>query len=227
EINDGSVMKIWSSTRMTPSTSPHATLISIVMRPQALSSPLVPYTTLSRSKSVTSTGPYTEGDTISYQFLVENTGDVTLTDVSVTDELPGLSALTYAWPGVEGVLLVGESVTATASYVVTQDDVNAGSVHNTATAEGTPPGAPGEPVTPIVSPPGEAVVEIETATDLSIEKAGDNATPIIGDNVVFTLTVRNAGPADATGVVATDVLASGYTFVSSAGDGSYDAATGL
>src|SRR5690606_11900561 len=189
--------------------------------------PIAQNPALELAKSVTSAGPYAEGSVISYQFVVSNTGDLTLPNVSVTDELPGLSALTYAWPGVEGVLLVGESVTATATYVVTQADVNAGSVHNTATAEGMPPGTPGEPATPIVSPPGEALVEIETGSDLSIEKAVDNATPIIGENVVFTLTVRNAGPADATGVVATDVLASGYTFVSSAGDGSYDAATGL
>ncbi|WP_189499295.1 DUF7507 domain-containing protein, partial [Luteimonas padinae] len=46
------------------------------------------------TKSVTSAGPYTEGSVISYQFLVANTGDVTLTNVSVTDELAGLSAIT-------------------------------------------------------------------------------------------------------------------------------------
>ena len=38
-----------------------------------------------------------------------------LTDVSVTDELVGLSTITYAWPGAPGVLEVGQSVTATAT----------------------------------------------------------------------------------------------------------------
>ncbi|MEN1972680.1 OmpA family protein, partial [Luteimonas sp. MJ204] len=227
DVNAGNVHNSATAEGTPPTTPTNPTPTPIVTPPDEIDTPIAQNPALELAKSVTSAGPYAEGSVISYQFVVTNTGDVTLTDVSVTDELPGLSAPTYAWPGVEGVLLVGERVTATATYVVTQADVNAGSVHNTATAEGMPPGTPGEPATPIVSPPGEAVVEIETGTDLSIEKTVDNATPIIGDNVVFTLTVRNAGPADATGVVATDVLASGYTFVSSAGDGSYDAATGL
>src|SRR5690606_39080230 len=135
-----------------------------------------------RTMTVTSTGPYSAGDTIEYQFVVENTGDVTLTDVSVTDELPGLSALVYAWPGAEGVLEVGQSVTATATYVVTAADVNAGNVHNSATADGTPPSTPSNPnPPPVVSPPDEVVVEVETGTDLSIEKRVSNATPIIGE----------------------------------------------
>src|SRR5690606_138696 len=111
---------------------------------------------LELTKSVISTGPYTEGDTITYQFVVTNTGDVTLTDVSVTDELVGLSPITYAWPGAPGVLEVGQSVTATATYVVTAADVNAGNVNNVAIAEGTPPSTPTNPnPPPVITPPGE------------------------------------------------------------------------
>ncbi len=63
--------------------------------------------------------------------------------------------------------------------------------------------------------------------DLSITKTIDNSNPSIGDNVVFTLTVNNDGPSEATGVTAMDELPSGYTFVSSsASAGSYDASTG-
>ena len=43
------------------------------------------------------------------------------------------------------MLAPGESVTATATYELTQDDVDAGEVENTASVTGTPP--TGEPVT--------------------------------------------------------------------------------
>src|SRR5690606_16264370 len=126
---------------------------------------------LSIEKTVTSTGPYTEGDTISYQFVIENTGDVRLTNVSVTDELVGLSAIVYAWPGAEGILEVGQRVTATATYVVTAADVNAGNVHNSATAEGTPPSTPTNPTpTPIVTPPDEIDTPIAQEPGIEITK---------------------------------------------------------
>ena len=39
-----------------------------------------------------------------------------------------------------------------------------------------------------------------------------------GTNVVYTITVTNAGPSDATGVTLTDPTPPGLTFVSNAGD---------
>ncbi len=63
--------------------------------------------------------------------------------------------------------------------------------------------------------------------DLAMDKVVDNANPTIGQNVVFTLTVDNAGPDAATGVQVTDLLPAGYTFVSAVGAGTYNAGTGL
>ncbi|MBK1442831.1 DUF11 domain-containing protein, partial [Parapedobacter sp. ISTM3] len=80
------------------------------------------------------------GDVITYTFEVTNTGNMTLSGVSVTDGLAGLSALTYSWPGAGGVLLPGQSATATATYAVTQDDIDAGEVSNQAVATGVIPG---------------------------------------------------------------------------------------
>src|SRR5690606_11398942 len=82
------------------------------------------------------------GGVVTYTFTITNTGNVTLHDVAVADALPGLSTITYGtWPGgTERVLAPGQQVTATATYTVTQDDVDAGEITNTATATGTSPG---------------------------------------------------------------------------------------
>ena len=55
------------------------------------------------------------------------------------------------------------------------------------------------------------------SADLQITKEGP-ATAVAGTNVVYTITVTNAGPSDATGVTLTDPTPPGLTFVSNAGD---------
>src|SRR5690606_31054557 len=79
--------------------------------------------------------------TVEYSFTATNTGNVTLTDVSITDPLEGLSALTYDWATAtaEGVLAPNESVTATATYTVTQADRDAGAVLSPPSTVGTGP----------------------------------------------------------------------------------------
>lgn len=67
-----------------------------------------------------------------------------------------------------------------------------------------------------------------TCTDLSVVKTVNNATPTVGGNLTFTILVRNIGVVDATGVIVTDQLPSGYTYVSSTVTaGAYNNATGI
>jgi hypothetical protein len=67
-----------------------------------------------------------------------------------------------------------------------------------------------------------------TSSDLSILKTVSNATPPIGSNVTFTIVATNNGPRDADGVVVTDLLPSGYTYVTSTvSTGSYSNASGV
>jgi uncharacterized repeat protein (TIGR01451 family) len=72
------------------------------------------------------------GETIVYTFSVQNTGNVTLNNVTVTDPLVTVS-------GGPTMLDVGETdtTTFTGTYVITQADIDAGNVHNVATADST------------------------------------------------------------------------------------------
>src|SRR5690606_36372358 len=66
------------------------------------------------------------------------------------------------------------------------------------------------------------------SADLSLTKTVNNTTPLVGSQVTFEVVVTNAGPQDVTDVEATDLLPTGYTFVSaSATAGAYNSATGL
>ncbi|NLO28923.1 MAG: Cna B-type domain-containing protein, partial [Actinobacteria bacterium] len=70
------------------------------------------------------------GDVIPYEITLTNTGNITLTGVSLSDSL--ISSLTLT-PNVS-TLDPGESITATGSYTITQADLDRGYVLNTATA---------------------------------------------------------------------------------------------
>ena len=65
------------------------------------------------------------------------------------------------------------------------------------------------------------------SADLSLTKTVDIPTPDVGTDVVFTITVSNAGPSTATGVVVTDQLPSGYTYVTDDSGGAYNPVTGV
>ena len=71
-----------------------------------------------------------------------------------------------------------------------------------------------------------ATVDVPEA-DVAVTNTVDNATPALGQNVVFTVTVTNNGPLDATGVTVSDLLPAGLAFVSSDAGPGYDAGTGV
>ena len=85
------------------------------------------------------------------------------------------------------------------------------------------------------STPGNGLDEDDRATatftlaasDLSITKTVNTATPNVGENVTFTLRVLNDGPNPASGVSVRDLLPAGTTFVSSSDPGNYDLTSGI
>ena len=90
-------------------------------------------------KSSNATPATKAGDVVTFSFVVTNTGNVTITSFVVTDPLPGMSAINCG--GVTSLAPM-TATTCTATYTVTQADVDAGVIRNTATVNGqTPAGA--------------------------------------------------------------------------------------
>ncbi|WPR73990.1 gliding motility-associated C-terminal domain-containing protein [Algoriphagus sp. NG3] len=138
------------------------------------------------------------GDVIPYTIVVTNTGNVTLTNVTVDDDLTGFS-------NYEGTLEPGESVTITTSYTVTQEDLDAGSITNIASATGTDPDG-GE-----TDGGDDAIIDGVQNPEIDIEKSTDVASYYeVGDVIPFTLVITNTGNVTLTGVTVIDPL-TGYT----------------
>ena len=73
----------------------------------------------------------------------------------------------------------------------------------------------------------QAAVLIEGA-DLALTKSVDNPTPNETAPIVYTLQLTNSGPSDVAGVVVSEPLTEGLTYVSDVpGQGSYDSGSGL
>ncbi|QIL78534.1 IPTL-CTERM sorting domain-containing protein [Diaphorobacter sp. HDW4A] len=127
------------------------------------------------------------GDMISYQIKVSNAGNVNLSGVTIKDPMTGLSALSVTWPNSAkpGVLAIGESATAIATYTITAADVKAGKVINTATAS-----APNVVDTPVDTSSGSA--ELIVAAPPSV--TGDVApVPTLGQWALVLLSAMVAG----------------------------------
>ncbi|WP_431221506.1 beta strand repeat-containing protein [Leifsonia xyli] len=176
--------------------------------PASTDTPLVSNAALTLTKTADSSQvqvPANVGDTITYTFIASNTGNVTLTGVSIVDQLAGLSALTYSWPGTPGTLLPGQQVTATATYQLTQADVNAGQVVNQATASGTPPSGP-----PVTTPPVSVTVPLGSSPNMTLLKTADasavQSPAVPGDVITYRFTASNTGNVTLTGVSITDQL---------------------
>jgi Bacterial Ig domain/Domain of unknown function DUF11/Cadherin-like domain len=100
------------------------------------------------------------GETITYKFTVKNTGNVPLTNVTISD--PTVTII----GGPIATLAVGatDTTTFTATHVVTAADISAGFFINTATASGTPPVGPtvtdisNDPNTPAANDPTKTLI---------------------------------------------------------------------
>jgi uncharacterized repeat protein (TIGR01451 family) len=148
------------------------------------------------------------GQKITYSFLVTNTGNVTLEDVTVNEgNFSGAGELgDVACPAEAARLAPAAVVTCTATYTVVQADVDAGSITNTATATGVPPGTTPRPV----SPPSGVTVPTPNAPAMTLLKtASTNKATTVGQTLTYSFFLTNTGNVTLTNVSAVEGKFSG------------------
>ena len=165
-------------------------------------------------KSATETSYDAAGQTINYDYLVTNTGNVTLSAVGVVDAHVGLNGLSCP----DSTLAPAATETCSATYQVTPADISAGSIVNTATAQGTAPAV----ATPISSLPSSVTVPLAAigilkqvcGTEVATDCGSGAHRPWVssadipeGDTAYWKVTVTNTGDTPVTNVTVSDPLA--------------------
>ncbi|KKC39276.1 hypothetical protein WH87_03355 [Devosia epidermidihirudinis] len=151
--------------------------------------------------------PPMPGDTIDYQFVVTNTGNLTMRNVRINDPLLSATSLTLI-----AVLEPGEANAVTfgpVRYSVVQGNIQAGHVTNTATASGEYR----NPVTQVdelmSAPSNTIVVPLEQVPGIAVVKeavAALNDPTTVGEQIEYYFRVTNTGNLTLDGVTVTDPL---------------------
>lgn len=145
------------------------------------------------------------GEVVDYEFVVTNVGNVTLTGIAITETAFSGTGTPTTPSCTPTTLAPGASVTCTASYALTQADVDSGIVTNAATARGLPPTGPS-----VVSAVSDALVTITPGTQVALAKSVDRTMVAgAGERVTYLFRVTNTGQSTVTGVAITDSVFSG------------------
>ena len=157
-----------------------------------------------------------EGQTITYTITVTNNGAAQATNLIVTDVLPAGISFVSATPTVGtwsspnwtiGTLNNGDTETISITATV---DVGSGGTTITNTISNTQDQADNNST----SDDNVEDIIVNNDADIVLTKVTDNPTPNAGDNITFTITVTNNGPAQAQNLIVSDLLPAGLTLVS-------------
>ncbi|MDI1254994.1 MAG: gliding motility-associated C-terminal domain-containing protein, partial [Flavobacterium sp.] len=151
------------------------------------------------------------GDTVTYTFVITNTGNVTVNDLSLTDVILSNNPLTLTTTS----LAPGASSSPVFTYNITVEDINAGQVVNSADiTASTNCGATlnvasdsDDPTLPNNDDPTVTILpDVSSLTMIKTSVLLDNGTPTnyADDTIRYTFTVTNTGNVIITNVVVND-----------------------
>jgi hypothetical protein len=134
DVDSGSV----TNTAHATATDPESGTVDSPSSSATVTSAAAPAITLEKSASPDDAASFVVGQELTYSFVATNTGNVTVTGVSIAE---GDFTGTGGFPGVacpDGAasLAPGASIVRTATYTITDADRRAGTVTNTAVADG-------------------------------------------------------------------------------------------
>ena len=155
---------------------------------------------ISLTKTASPTSSLFVGNIVTYTMTAANTGAVSLSNVTITDPMAGLSALSCI-PSNGSNLNSGASMVCTATYTVTQADVNAGQISNTATVSGTPPTGPD-----VTDSATTTVLAGQTASLALVKTASPTSGATVGDTIAYSFDVTNNGTVSVTNVNVSDPM---------------------
>lgn len=160
-------------------------------------------------------GGVTAGQNIVYTVTVTNNGPDPASGVVVSDPTPAgatfvsnSGACNTAYPCSLGTLSSGQSITITSTYATS--GTFSGNVTNTASVSSLT----GDPDSSNNS--ATATTNVGAQADLSLVKSGPPSI-VPGQDIVYTVTVTNAGPSPATAVMVSDPTPVGLAFQSNSG----------
>jgi len=146
---------------------------------------------MSMVKTVTPNEVEKVGDVVTYTFVITNTGGAPLDHVSVIDnKSTGFTGTNQLSPitCTATTLAVGASTTCTGTYVVSQDDLVAGDVENTATAS-----AQYGPDQTITDKASSGDLKIIPSYGLALSETVDKQAVVVGGPLTFTYRIANDG----------------------------------
>ncbi|MBX7251401.1 MAG: DUF11 domain-containing protein [Candidatus Promineofilum sp.] len=146
--------------------------------------PAVQLPALTLDKTTTTTNYDSVGDPIVYSYLVTNSGNVPLTPPYAVSD----NKTTVICPQTPNPLMPGAFITCSATYLVTQADLDAGSVTNTAQASAM------YGVNPVLSNQDSVTVTADQGPALTLEKSTTTANyDQVGDTISYSYKVTNSG----------------------------------